>query len=887
MSNAFEMVFRAVDKATAPIRKINKATRGLRTGLLNVGKTAAKGLAVGTFAGLLTLSGYLAAATGKAIAFESAMADVRKVVDFESPQGFEKMGDDIIALTRRIPLAATEISEIVAAAAQSNVAREDLLKFAEGASKVSVAFDMAAGSVGENLAKIKTNLSLSVDETFAFADTLNHLSNNQAALASQLLVFSRGTVSMGVANGFTANQVAALGAAMIGTGAEADVAKTSFNNMVRALTKGEAATKANRDAFKQLGLSATDVAKNLQTDAIGTLQDVFDKIRALPKEVQASTISQLFGDEARALAPLINNVDVLNKALADIADTSKFVGKSVDAEFAARAATTENNLILLRNNMDALSIAVGSRVLPPLNNLLDKANAFLASMGDGSSALEKALASVQQFYQQFASGFSSTWDGITEAFSGVAGAASRLGEIIASLFSSTTGKVETFGSSFGKLVGGAIEATLSIIEAAIDGIIIAIDTLKQPISNIISFFEKIGRGIVSRFEPASAEIAKVSEAFGRLGNAFSSVLDAFNSDGAGLAEFIGKTLSVVFESFAGVLGDIVNAIAWVLEGFASLVKFFREIDWSSLKPDFSDWSLPNLKFWGDDADEATKQIEKLNKATKDVKPPVADNDNVLADIEKLKKAAEGAKLPKAANQNLPSPATLEKSAALLREVSALQQTITAQADSVLQAVQNVAVQSNSILQTIDWTVHGARMMDTLAAGMKARAHVVVDQIKSTMQEVRNHLPSSPAKVGPLSDIDRLKFGETIAGSIKAGPMVKAMRSAAAQTRAAANNNGFAVVAGTDADRSKGFSTKDAIQASARRTTAGRANTASGGTGSGVTRTGDIHINMGNVKIGGDDGMTMDEFEARLDKAARKVKKIVDGEAKRVERRKYG
>jgi hypothetical protein len=69
--------------------------------------------------------------------------------------------------------------------------------------------------------------------------------------------------------------------------------------------------------------------------------------------------------------------------------------------------------------------------------------------------------------------------------------------------------------------------------------------------------------------------------------------------------------------------------------------------------------------------------------------------------------------------------------------------------------------------------------------MKSGAHAVTDQIKATMQDVRNHLPSSPAKVGPLSDIHRLKFGETIASSIRAEPMVRAMRNAAAAAMAVA------------------------------------------------------------------------------------------------------
>lgn len=38
-----------------------------------------------------------------AMDFESSMAEVRKVVDFDTPQQFKQMGDDLLQMTHRIP----------------------------------------------------------------------------------------------------------------------------------------------------------------------------------------------------------------------------------------------------------------------------------------------------------------------------------------------------------------------------------------------------------------------------------------------------------------------------------------------------------------------------------------------------------------------------------------------------------------------------------------------------------------------------------------------------------------------------------------------------------------------------------------------------------------
>ena len=49
-----------------------------------------------------------------AISFEEAMSDVRKVVDFDTPQQFKEMGDDIVKLSKTLPMTTEEIAAIVA-----------------------------------------------------------------------------------------------------------------------------------------------------------------------------------------------------------------------------------------------------------------------------------------------------------------------------------------------------------------------------------------------------------------------------------------------------------------------------------------------------------------------------------------------------------------------------------------------------------------------------------------------------------------------------------------------------------------------------------------------------------------------------------------------------
>ena len=84
------------------------------------------------------------------------MADVRKVVDFDTPQQFKEMSDDVLQLSQRLPMAADDIAKIVAAGGQSGIAREDLMDFAESAVKMGIAFDVTADQAGDMMAKWRT-----------------------------------------------------------------------------------------------------------------------------------------------------------------------------------------------------------------------------------------------------------------------------------------------------------------------------------------------------------------------------------------------------------------------------------------------------------------------------------------------------------------------------------------------------------------------------------------------------------------------------------------------------------------------------------------------------------------------------------------------------------
>jgi len=73
---------------------------------------------------------------------------------------------------------------------------------------------------------------------------------------------------------------------------------------------------------------------------------------------------------------------------------------------------------------------------------------------------------------------------------------------------------------------------------------------------------------------------------------------------------------------------------------------------------------------------------------------------------------------------------------------------------------------------------GKKLVESLWKGIEALAMKPVEAMKNIVQKIRNLLPFSPAKEGPLRDIHRIKFIETITASLNPDPLFTRMKNIA-------------------------------------------------------------------------------------------------------------
>ncbi|GGF38160.1 phage tail tape measure protein [Youhaiella tibetensis] len=382
-----KLIVALVDQLSVPARGVARVVKDLqaasRANAMQMNEM--RGRMVDAAAAAWAVGKALADPIGKAVEFESAMADVAKVSDF-STAGLDQFGQDLRRLsTSEIPMAVTELAALAENAAAAGIDDSELLEFTRLTAKAALAWGVSGAQAGEDLAKIREALRLTTGETMLYADAINFLSDRTASTAPDLTEFTRRVAAQGEFFGFTKEETLAFGAAMISAGAEVEVASTSFRNMGRALTKGTSASKSQQRAFKMLGLDARKVAAGMQKDAVGTTMEVIKRLGQLPAELQAAAMGDLFGDEARALAPLLGNMGLLRKTLGYVTDETDYAG-SVAAEFARRAQTTEFNLQRLKNQVDGVALAIGNALLPAVNGVAAAVGPMIIALADWAAA---------------------------------------------------------------------------------------------------------------------------------------------------------------------------------------------------------------------------------------------------------------------------------------------------------------------------------------------------------------------------------------------------------------------------------------------------------------------------------------------------------------------
>lgn len=598
--------------------------------------------------GTIALGATIAAPVKAAIDFESTMADVKKVVDFDTPDGFKKMGQDIINMSKVLPMTANDIGKIVAAGGQSGIAAKELMTFAESAIKMGVAFDITADQAGQAMAEMRSAFKMNQQQVVVLADKINYLGNNTAASAKDIMEIVQRIGPLGEVAGTASGEIAALGATLRGMGVQNEIAATGIKNLMLSLTAGKAATKSQREAFARLGYSSTAVAKSMQLDSKKTMLVILKQVAKLRKHEQSAVLTQLFGKEVvGSIAPLLTNIKELEKNFDAVADKMKYAG-SMEKEYQARAATTANELVIFRNQITALGITIGSVLLPAFNSVLKTISPWIGKVTELAQAhpvVTKAIvatagALITMRIATFAAGFAFTYlrGGALRVVGAMAGARAQmaltavsaravgaaatvanggmLGMASRGIPAVVTG-VRAIGAAFistgiGALITGLALGGLWIyrnwagVKAFMTGTLQGIQQGLQPVTEKFqALWDKLGP-VKSAFQWVADVAGKVWDWFTKLAEPVSYSGEELKKAGDAGQKF-GKALAAGIDFVLGPIQFLIDKIMWVSDNIGALTQ--KAIDFKNSVSDMAGSAWESTKdffrnpFGGDDVPE--------------------------------------------------------------------------------------------------------------------------------------------------------------------------------------------------------------------------------------------------------------------------------------------
>lgn len=373
-----------------------------------LGKTLKKvGIALSAASIVTAGANFLKDSVDQAIAYESTMADVAKVVDGlrdengRLTESYYQMSDSILQMSKRIPMTVDEIGQITAAAGQAGIANEDLMQFTETAAKMGIAFDTTAEQAGQWMATWRTSFRMSQAEVEALGDQINYLGNTTSENTQKLSGVVTRIGSLGKTAGLSAADIAAMAASM--TGVSEEISATGIKNLMLAMTAGSAATDKQAGVLNRLGFSAEQLAERMQVDAKGAVLDLLGAIKKLPAAEQSAVLTQYFGKESvAAIAPLLSNLGYLEEQFQKVGDASLYAG-SMEAEYATRSDTTANKIQLAQNRINALKIQLGEKLLPVVGKLADALSTGIDKISAFAEAHKGALPFLATFAGSLAS----------------------------------------------------------------------------------------------------------------------------------------------------------------------------------------------------------------------------------------------------------------------------------------------------------------------------------------------------------------------------------------------------------------------------------------------------------------------------------------------------
>ncbi len=520
--------------------KLNSAVKsslsGVGSAAASVGKTAAKGLAVGVAAA----GAGFGVAVKKASDFQSQLSELQ-VISGASGKQMNELSDAALKAGADTVFSAKESAKAQAELAKAGVSTNDILK---GGLTGTLSLAAAGGLELADAATVTANalnaFGLTGDKTSHVADLLAAAANKSAADVSDLAPALQQSALVASQMGLSLETTTGTLAAFAQAGLKGSDAGTSFKTFLQRLTPQ---SKEAADMMSKLGLSFYDA-----NGAFIGMPKVADQLqgalKGLNEEQRNQAFQTLFGADAVRAAAI-----VYNEGGAGVNNWTKAVN---DAGYASDVAkgkldNLSGDLENLKGSFETVFIKAGSDASTGLRGIVQAATSAVNAAGP---SLQKIIDPISRL--------------IADLFPKIVPLLEPIADILGSVIDAFGPALGPLSDALGTALGGIAEAFKTL------GPVIG-DSFKtlQPVFDLLGKFVATGAGALGNL--AEAILPPLAESFAAIAKAVTPVVDALGPLIADIAPQLGEAFGRLVEALAPLMPVLGDALIEIIEALLPLI----------------------------------------------------------------------------------------------------------------------------------------------------------------------------------------------------------------------------------------------------------------------------------------------------------------------------
>lgn len=361
------------------------------------------------------ISGFTYMSVKDAISVESAFAGVVKTTDGLAdqfgnltPLGL-RLKDMFRDLAKEIPLSTEELMKIGEIGGQLGIAEDKLIDFTKTVAAMGVSTDMSTEDAAFSFAMLTNVMGLTQDQFDEIGSAVVRLGNTSNTTESRIMNFASKMAGAAKVAGLSVADVLGISAAFSSVGAEAQAGGTATQKVLLNITKAVATNSSELQVWANTaGVSVNDFVDMWETKpaaafaafvtGLGEQGDqAFQTLDTLG--IADQRLMREFLKLGNAGDLLINKIDESNMAYEE--------NTALTWEAGQRYATTESQLIMLKNTVRDLGVEFGTALLPAIKTVVGVFRDFIEKNGP---SIEQFFTTVGGLVSNFTKAFVETED---------------------------------------------------------------------------------------------------------------------------------------------------------------------------------------------------------------------------------------------------------------------------------------------------------------------------------------------------------------------------------------------------------------------------------------------------------------------------------------------